>query len=252
LLKGSYDNMGNWNERFGFINEDTRVGDELVTSGHFFSQALHGDYMESLLPYDQYGNFRVLRVYWKSRRKIKKVKSYNPETGEEEFNFYPETYIIDEVKGEEEQVFWINEAWEGTKIGADIYLNMRPCPIQYNRLSNPSRCHFGIIGQIYNLNDDKPLSMVDILKPYNYLYDAVHDKLYKLINDNMGKLVKLDFALTPSSWEIDKWLYFAKINHIAVVDSFNEGQQGVAKGKLAGSLNNNTTGVIDASLGQEI
>ncbi len=35
------------------------------------------------------------RPYWKSRRQIKKVKSYDPETGEEEFNFYPETYHCD-------------------------------------------------------------------------------------------------------------------------------------------------------------
>jgi hypothetical protein len=72
------------------------------------------------------GNIRVLRVYWKSRRKIKKVKSYDPETGEEVFNFYPETYITKTEEGEEETVFYINEAWEGTKIGTDIYVNMRP------------------------------------------------------------------------------------------------------------------------------
>jgi hypothetical protein len=41
-------------------------------------------------------------VYWKSRRKIKKVKSYDPQTGEELYNFYPETYIINKALGEEE------------------------------------------------------------------------------------------------------------------------------------------------------
>ena len=56
------------------------------------------------------GNIRVLRVYWKSRRKIKRVKSYDPETGEEIFSFRDETYIIDKDRGEEEHTFWINEA----------------------------------------------------------------------------------------------------------------------------------------------
>ena len=79
----------------------------------------------------------MLKVYWKSRRKIKKVKSYNPETGEEDYNFYPENYIINKDAGEEEQIFYINEAWEGTKIGSDIYVNMRPRVVEYNRLSNP-------------------------------------------------------------------------------------------------------------------
>ena len=45
------------------------------------------------------GNIRVLRVYWKSRRRIKKVKSYDPETGEEIFNLYPETYFFFQAEG---------------------------------------------------------------------------------------------------------------------------------------------------------
>jgi hypothetical protein len=59
-------------------------------------------------------------------------------------------------------------------------------------------------------------------------------------------------SLIPSKWEVEKWLYFAKVNHIAVVNSFNEGYKGASTGKLAGALNNNTSGVIDASVGNEI
>ena len=50
-------------------------------------------------PYDAHGNVKVLRAYWKSRRKIKQVKSYDQETGEEVFTFYPETYTIDKTLG---------------------------------------------------------------------------------------------------------------------------------------------------------
>ena len=210
------------------------------------------DGMHRLSPYDTNGNIRVLRVYWKSRRKIKKVKSYDPETGEEQFNFYPETYHCDPMKGEEEQSFWINEAWEGTKIGADIYVNMRPRPVQYNRLSNPSKCHFGIIGQIYSTNGDRPLSLVDIMKPYAYYYDMVHDRLNKTLARNHGKVIELDFAKTPKDWDPDKWLYFLSTHGLAIKDSFKEGDVGAATGKLAGGLNNASSGVIDASLGNEI
>lgn len=221
------------------------AGDRLW--GLFDEEGLH-----RLSPYDMNGNIRVLRVYWKSRRKIKKVKSYDPETGEEQFDFYPETYHCDPMKGEEEQVFWVNEAWEGVKIGEDIYINMRPRPIQYNRLSNPSRCHFGIIGQIYSNNGDKPLSLVDIMKPYAYYYDIVQDRLNKTLARNHGKVIELDFAKTPKDWDPDKWLYFLTTHGIAVKDSFKEGDIGAATGKLAGGLNNASSGVIDASLGNEI
>lgn len=245
------DSMDNLDPRYGFIpnvNLNTTAGDSVINPNELFAES--SDY--SMLPYDSNGNVRVLRVYWKSRRQIKKVKSYNPETGEEEFNFYPETYYCDPYKGEEEQTFWVNEAWEGTKIGADIYLNMRPRPIQYNRLSNPSRCHFGIIGSIYNINGEEPFSLVDIMKPYAYLYDIFHDRLNKILAKNMGKIVKLDFAKVPEGWEVDKWLYFINVNGVAVEDSFKEGNVGVATGKLVGGLNNNSSGVIDASLGNEI
>ena len=244
------DSMDNIDPRYGFvpnINVDT-AGDAVIDPLSLFDNT----YDTSFLPYDMNGNVRVLRVYWKSRRQIKKVKSYNPETGEEEFNFYPENYYCDPDKGEEEQTFWVNEAWEGTKIGADIYVNMRPRPVQYNRLSNPSRCHFGIIGSIYNVNGDEPFSLVDIMKPYSYLYDIFHDRLNKTLAKNMGKIIRMDFAKVPKGWDVDKWLYYINVNNIAVEDSFKEGNIGVATGKLAGAMNNASSGVIDASLGNEI
>lgn len=244
--------VGERDERYGFINN--HMIDDTMGSDEFFFDPLNlfNGPSSSLLPFDTAGNIRVLRMYWKSRRKIKKVKSYDPETGEEVFNFYPETYTIDKDKGEEEWVYYINEAWEGTKIGGDIYVNMRPRVIQYNRLSNPSRCHFGIIGSIYNLNDSKPFSLVDMMKPYNYMYDAIHDRLNKLMAKNYGKIIQLDLAKIPKGWSVDKWLYFAQHNNLAIVDSFKEGNIGASTGKLAGALNNASSGVIDAELGNII
>ena len=251
--QASVDSMNNIDERFGFVNNNM-VGEEMSSNGFYFDPMnLFSDSISnSLLPYDMAGNLRVLRVYWKSRRRIKKVKSYNKETGEEEFNFYPETYILNKDEGEEEEIFYINEAWEGVKIGSDIYVNMRPRPIQYNRLSNPSRCHFGIIGSVYNLNENRPFSLVDMMKPYNYLYDAVHDRLNKLLAKNWGKIIQLDLAKVPTGWDVEKWMYYARTNNIAVVDSFKEGNLGAATGKLAGAMNNASSGVIDAELGNII
>jgi len=90
------------------------------------------------------------------------------------------------------------------------------------------------------------------MKPYNYLYDVIHDRLNKLIAKNWGKIITLDLAKVPEKWDVEKWLYFAKTNNIAVVDSFKEGNKGAATGKLAGGLNNASSGVIDAELGNTI
>lgn len=253
VSQASIDSMDNIDERFGFVNNNM-VGEEMSSNGFYFDplNLFSDSTSNSLLPYDLAGNIRVLRMYWKSRRKIKKVKSYDLETGEEIYNFYPETYIINKDLGEEEKIFYINEAWEGTKIGTDIYVNMRPRVVQYNRLSNPSRCHFGIVGSIYNLNESRPFSLVDMMKQYNYLYDVIHDRLNKLMAKNWGKILRLDLARVPKGWDIEKWIYYAKANGLAVEDSFKEGNIGASSGKLAGALNNASSGVIDAEFGNSI
>lgn len=245
---GSTNTMDERDERLGFVNG--HMLDETIGQDNFYFDPFGSvdGVSNSLLPFDIHGNIRVLRMYWKSRRKIKKVKSYDPETGEEVYDFYSENYVIDEDKGEEETIYYINQAWEGTKIGEEVYVNIRPRIIQYNRLSNPSRCHFGIVGSIYNLNDSRPFSMVDMMKSYNYLYDVIHDRLNKLLAKNWGKLIVLDLAKVPENWDIDKWLYFAKHNNMAIINSFKEGTLGAATGKLAGAMNNASSGVIDAEL----
>lgn len=251
--QGAVDSMDNIDERYGFVNAHM-ITDTIADSTMFFDP--FGQYSDSvsneLLPFDMNGNVRVIRVYWKSRRKIKKIKFYDPITGDEDFTFMPETYQPNEAKGEEEQTFWVNEAWEGTKIGQDIYVNIRPRVIQYNRLDNPSRCHFGIVGSIYNMNDDKPFSMVDMMKPFSYLYDIIHDRLNKMMARNWGKMTRLDLAKKPKSWKMEKWLYYAKTMGLFVEDSFNEGVSGAALGKIAASFNNNSQGVIDADFGNNI
>ena len=250
----SIDSMDNVDARFEHLRVDDSFtgGDAVFREGFFWSP--NGTYSgdsNSMLPYDMEGNIRVVRMFWKSRRKIKKIKYYD-ETGEPQYKFREEYYVTNTEMGEEEETLYINEAWEGTKIGEDIYVNMRPKVVQYNRLNNPSRCHFGIIGTIYNINNDKPFSLVDMMKPFSYLYDAIHDRLNKLIAKNWGQIIQLDLAKVPTGWDIEKWLYFAKTNNIAVVDSFKEGNIGAATGVISGTLNNAHSGVINAELGNSI
>lgn len=185
---------------------------------------------------DEEGNIRVFTVYWKSIKKIKKIKYYD-EFGETQYKIRSEEYIIDESMGEEETILWVNEMWEGTLIGRDIYVKMKPRDVQYNKIYNPSLCHAGIIGQIYNTNQGVAVSLVDRMKNYQYLYDTMWDRLNKAIATNYGKILELDIAKIPENWEIDKWMHFAVANKIAVVDSFREGNHGASTGKLAGGMN---------------
>jgi len=229
--------------RDGIDNEDvySSIFEIAEINGHQFGS----DYT------DQTGNIRVLRVYWKSLKKIKKVKYYD-EYGEEQFKIMSEEYIPNKEMGEEAKALWVNEWWEGTKIGKDIYLNMKPKQVQYNKLNNPSHCHPGIIGQIYNTNQGKAVSLLDRCKNYQYLYDVMWDRLNKAISTNYGKIANVDLASIPDGWEISKWMHFAVVNKIAFRDSFKEGNKGAATGKLAGSFNNGQSSSIDMETGNYI
>lgn len=224
-LEGTYDTIFNLAE----IN------------GHFFGS----NYTDAT------GNIRVLKVFWKSIKQIKQVKYYD-EFGAEQYKVMSEEYIPNKDLGEEVKIMWVNEWWEGVKIGKDIYLNIRPRKIQYNKIHNPSHCHPGIIGQIYNTNQSKAVSLIDRMKNYQYMYDVVWDRLNKAIATNYGKIMELDVAKVPENWEVEKWLHFAFVNKIAVIDSFKEGQQGAATGKLAGSMNTQGGRVMDMETGSYI
>jgi hypothetical protein len=200
---------------------------------------------------DSDGNIRVLRVYWKSFKKVKQVKFYD-EDGDVDYKIMSEEYIPNKDMGEEVKDLWVNEVWEGTKIGTDIYIQMKPKSVQYNRVENISKCHAGIIGQVYNTNQGRGVSLMDRCKNYQYLYDAIWDRLNKAIATNYGKIFELDISKIPNNWEVEKWMHFAVVNKIAVVDSFKEGNHGASTGKLAGSMNTTGGRAIDMETGNYI
>lgn len=201
---------------------------------------------------DQEGNIRVVKLLWKSQKLIKKIKYYD-ELGEEQHRIESEEYIPNEDLGEEEKKLWVNEWWEATKIGSDLYVQMRPRQVQYVGLNNPSKCYPGIVGEVYNTNQGKAVSLVDKMKNYQYLYDAIWSRLNKAIAKNLGKILLLDMAVVPKGWEPEKWLAHATNLGVGVVDGFKEGNLGAAQGKLAGNLNGATNSrVVDLETGNYI
>jgi len=209
-------------------------------------------------PYDSNGNVRVLKVYWKSMRKMIKVTYYDAQ-GDQQEELMPEGYKIDKDAGEEGKTLWISEWWEGHKIASGyssndgIYVKMQPRPVQFRRTENPSICHPGIIGTVYNTNDNIAVSLYDRMKPYQYMYNALMYNVELAISTNWGKIMKLDVSQIPDGWEVDKWISYAKFLKIAPVDPFKEGQKGAALGKLAGNMqSSNSNPVIDMTQGNTI
>lgn len=200
---------------------------------------------------DSAGNVRVLRMFWRSMRKVLKV-TYFDQLGKQQTKFRSEEYIIDKEMGETSEALWIPQWWKGVKIGKDIYLQIKPKEIQYNKLNQPGFNSCGIVGQIHNTGDDESVTMVDRSKPFQYLYDISWYRVNEALSKYMGSIVELDLAKVPTGWSVTKWLYFARKSGISVVDSFKEGQKGMAKGKLAGSVGNTTGRVLEQRVGDFI
>lgn len=202
-------------------------------------------------PYDASGNVRVLRVYWKGFRKAQKV-TYFDEYGDPQTDIFPENYTPKKDEGETTKEIWLPEWYEATKIGKDIYVQMRPKPVQYRKLSDPAYCHPGICGKTYSVNSHTTVSLMSKVKNFSYLYDAIHDRLNKTTAANQGKILVLDTAGIPAELGIEQWFHYLKKMKVAIYDSFKEGNKGVAKGKLFGGLNNNRQQTIDMDTSQAI
>jgi len=199
-----------------------------------------GDF--STAPYDTHGNIRVSRVVWKSRRKVGILSYFEPVTGEPMSMLVDENYKKDESTGETVEWLWINEWWEGTKIGNDIYKKIQPRPIQFRRMDNLSLCGSGYVGTVYNTNGGKANSLMNRMKPYIHMYNKLAYRTDKAIAKYKGPMIELDLSKKPGTWDLEKWLYYGEEVGYLIIDSFNEGVRGKAQGKLAGDYN--TTGKI--------
>jgi len=105
------------------LNEDVILLDD---NNNLLSAHRGGGY------FDGDGNIRELKVRWRSMRKMGFV-TYIDENGDEQQLEHPvdERYKINEAKGEKIKWEWLGEWWEGIKLADDIYVKMRPRPVQF-------------------------------------------------------------------------------------------------------------------------
>jgi len=198
--------------------------------------------------YDQDGNIRVTKITWKSMRKIGKL-TYVDELGAPQETIVNENYKVDDE--EIIEYMWVNEYWEGTKIGENTYINIRPKGQQFRRMDNLSVCKSGYVGTVYNANNSQSVSLMDRLVPWVYLYITLWYRLELAISSNQGKIALIDLSLVPDGWEVEKWMYYAQSMKFGFVDSFNEGKKGQSTGKLAGNISTQNK-VLDMETGNYI
>lgn len=196
------------------------------------------------LPFDKQGNIRVVRARWIGRKLVNVLKYYN-EDGEEAEMIVSEFHKPNETAGETVTPIWINEAYEGAKLAADIYVKMQRRDVQMRHMDNYSRCFLGYVGSMYGR------SIMARMEPYQYLYNVYMRRLEMIMAKYKGPIYELDVSKIPDDWEMDKWMYYADVLGWAVIDNFNEGKKGAATGKIAGTFNSSGK-VLDPNIGNYI
>jgi hypothetical protein len=249
--KEGYNDLLNYNVPQTMQNPMRLAGD--VADGAIASYSLIDldDYQtHNVSAYDEFGNVRVYKLTWASLRKIGEVKWYD-EDNQIQKKLVDENYVENTSLGEKIEWFWINEWWQATRLADNIYVKYGPRPIQFRRMGNPSAGGSGYVGTIYNTNTSTSRSLMDRMKPYQYLYNIFMYRTELAFAKSKGKIGTLDLSRVPDEWDMDKWMYYAEILGWAVEDPFKESQKGASTGKLAGQMNQNSK-VLDLEMGNYI
>jgi hypothetical protein len=199
--------------------------------------------------YDNNGNIRVTRVVWQSKVQVQKLTYY--EDGEELHDYVSEDYKPNIAFGEKVKKEWITEWWQGYRAGNDEFLKLERLPRLGMTFNNPSKIRPPYIGTIYSIGN-KAYSLVDRIRPYKYLYNITMTRAEMASARNKGILAELDLARIPEGWEPDVWMMYAELNGWFITDSFKEGNEGAAMGKLLNNINNRAPSTMNLDSSQVI
>jgi hypothetical protein len=120
----------------------------------------------------------VVRCYWISKKKIGKL-IYTDDMGNEQSMLVDENYKKGTIPTEQSLEWgWINQWYQGIKIGPDVY-HIKP----YKLLN-----YCPIIGVIHEVKNTEAKSLVDLMKPFQVLYNVCMNQLYKLLEKEVGKV----------------------------------------------------------------
>ena len=160
----------------------------------------------------------VVRAYWVSKKKIGKL-IYLDDMGMEQSTLVDENYKNGMMPTQISLEWgWVNQWYQGIKIGADIY-HVRP----YKLLN-----YCPIIGTIYEQKNTEAKSLVDLMKPFQVIYNVCMNQLYKLLEKEMGKvqLMSLRHIPVPKDGDaqdaLDMWEMEARNRGVVFVDDSPE------------------------------
>lgn len=206
--------------------------DNIYTADGYFTSSYQG---ADSFRFTRDGNFTWLGdtvevgyINWTSEELVKVVAVPNA-AGEYEQIDMPEDYQVDEAAGEYlVEEFWRTCKWEGYTVDKNkFFFGCRQIPIQRNKLNRKSKCKNLINGRVKLLGNRRQLSIVELLMPFQHLYNIIHYKLMNILAKNKERLLVLPVGVLPKyeGWDIHTTMYHADATGILWVDESNEQAQ---------------------------
>ncbi len=160
----------------------------------------------------------VVRSYWLSKKKIGKL-IYMDEMGNEQSTLVDESYKSGTIPTQQSLEWgWINQWYQGTKVGPDIY-HIKP----YKLLN-----YCPIIGITYEVKNTESKSLVDLMKPFQVIYNVCMNQLYKLLEKEVGKVYLTSIRHVPIPKDgdaqdaLDVWEMEARNRGVVFIDDSPE------------------------------
>jgi len=160
----------------------------------------------------------VVRSYWISKKKIGKL-IYLDELGNEQSVLVDENYKSGTIPTQQSLEWgWINQWYQGIKVGPDIY-HIKPF-----KLLN----YCPIIGTTFEVKNTEAKSLVDLMKPFQVLYNVCMNQLYKLLEKEVGKvyLTSIRHIPVPKDGDaqdaLDIWEMEARNRGVVFIDDSPE------------------------------
>jgi hypothetical protein len=160
----------------------------------------------------------VVRAYWISKKKIGKL-IYLDEMGNEQSMLVDENYKSGTIPTQQSLEWgWINQWYQGIKIGPDIY-HIKPF-----KLLN----YCPIIGVVHEIKNTEAKSLVDLMKPFQVLYNVCMNQLYKLLEKEVGKVYLTSIRHIPIPKDgdaqdaLDVWEMEARNRGVMFIDDSPE------------------------------
>lgn len=231
-----------YEEILNYVDNPAKYGSDPRVLIYGYTDRIEGNTIYSG-PYDNYQDGRnyspwigevvqVTYVNWMSWKLLREVAIIN-DLGEIEIIDVPEDYKVQEEFGETlVSEVWIKEAWEGYCVGGTgdftqgntIYFGIKPIPTQRNRINNKAACKLLINGRIKKIGNRKQLSYVELLMPFQHLYNFGHYKLNNIMAKNKDKMLLMPIGLIPNrdGWDEFTTMYYADATSVLWVDESND------------------------------